>query len=71
MGTFKDATTDATLINIWFMEKDINYDIRTGVEIKDSGKMLVVIDVDNYKKAANKHWKASSVSTGRCRTRRR
>lgn len=49
LGSFKEATMDAGLINMWFMEKDINYGIRTGVEIKDSGKMLVVVDVDSYK----------------------
>lgn len=49
MGSFKEATTNKDVINVWFKEKGINYGVRTGAEINNSGKMLVVVDVDCYK----------------------
>lgn len=49
VASFKDATTDPAIINMWFKEENLNYGVRTGVEINGSGKMLAVIDVDRYK----------------------
>lgn len=48
-AAFKEATTDQSIINTWFKEAHLNFGIRTGVEFRASGKMLVVIDMDDYK----------------------
>lgn len=56
MPSFKEATTQASIINIWFKEQDINYGVRTGVEINSTGKMLVVIDIDSYKDGCAEAW---------------
>jgi hypothetical protein len=49
-NSFKEATTNPTLINMWFKyEPELNYGVRLGQEIGDSGKMVVVVDVDRYK----------------------
>ncbi|WP_296942263.1 DUF3987 domain-containing protein [uncultured Massilia sp.] len=50
-ASFKEATTDPTVINIWFRAPNLNVGVRTGVEILDSGKMLVVADMDDYKES--------------------
>lgn len=48
-NSFKEATTDPAIIDMWFKEENLNFGVRTGVEIGKTGKMLVVIDVDRYK----------------------
>jgi putative DNA primase/helicase len=50
-ASFKEATTDPALINIWFKAPNLNVGVRTGVEILESGKMLVVADMDDYKES--------------------
>lgn len=51
IASFKEATTNASIINLWFQEPNLNYGVRSGVEILDSGKMLVVVDMDDYKES--------------------
>lgn len=49
-NSFKEATTDPTIINMWFKyEPELNYGVRMGQEIGHTGKMAVVVDVDRYK----------------------
>jgi hypothetical protein len=48
--SFKEATTNPAVITLWFKsDPALNYGVRLGVEVGGTGKMLVVIDVDNYK----------------------
>lgn len=50
LGSINDATTDVDQINRWFHQvPTLNYGVQLGRELHDSGKMLVVIDVDGYK----------------------
>ena len=47
---FKEATTDSVIINMWFkQEPDLNYGVRLGQEIGNTGKMVLVVDEDRYK----------------------
>lgn len=49
-NSFKEATTNPTSINQWFKyESGLNYGVRLGQEIGNTGKMVVVVDVDRYK----------------------
>jgi hypothetical protein len=49
-NSFKEATTNPTIINLWFKyEPELNYGVRLGQEIGNTGKMAVVVDVDRYK----------------------
>lgn len=48
--SFKEATTNPTIINMWFKyEPELNYGVRLGQRIGNTGKMAVVVDVDRYK----------------------
>lgn len=50
MNSFKEATTNPTIINMWFKyEPELNYGVRLGQEIGNTGKMAMVVDVDRYK----------------------
>lgn len=45
-----NATTDPAIINTWFNgEPELNYGVRLGREIGNTGKMAMVVDVDRYK----------------------
>jgi hypothetical protein len=49
-NSFKEATTNLTIINVWFKnEPKLNYGVRLGQQIGNTGKMAVVVDVDRYK----------------------
>ena len=49
-NSFKEATTDPVIINTWFKyEPELNYGVRLGQQIGNTGKMAVVVDVDRYK----------------------
>lgn len=49
-GSMHTPTIDPAVINQWFKDDPrLNYAVRTGVEIRDSGKMVVVVDVNSYK----------------------
>jgi hypothetical protein len=49
-NSFKEATTNPTIIDMWFKyEPELNYGVRLGQEIGNTGKMVVVVDVDRYK----------------------
>ena len=49
-NSFKEATTNPTIINMWFKyEPELNYGVRLGQQIGNTGKMAVVVDVDRYK----------------------
>jgi hypothetical protein len=49
-NSFKEATANAAIINMWFKhEPNLNYGVRLGQEIGNTGKMVVVVDVDSYK----------------------
>lgn len=49
-NSFKEATTNPTIINTWFEhEPELNYGVRLGQEICNTGKMVVAVDVDRYK----------------------
>ncbi|SDH07048.1 MULTISPECIES: AAA family ATPase [unclassified Duganella] len=49
-GWMEAATADFNTINEWF-QKDptLNYGVRLGREVGNTGKMLMVVDVDSYK----------------------
>lgn len=64
IASFKEATTNAAVINIWFQETHLNYGVRTGVEIDDSGKMLVVGDMDDYKEGGTDDFNALVAENG-------
>ena len=50
MNSFKEATTNPAIINMWFKhEPELNYGVRLGQEIGNTGKMATVVDVDRYK----------------------
>lgn len=52
--TFKNATTDISTINSWFARwPHMNFGVATGVPVGESGKMILVIDVDLYKEGAD------------------
>lgn len=47
---FKEATANSAIINMWFKyEPDLNYGVRLGQQIGNTGKMAMVVDVDRYK----------------------
>ncbi|WP_426173172.1 bifunctional DNA primase/polymerase [Massilia sp. TWR1-2-2] len=47
---FKEATTNPAIINMWFKyEPGLNYGVRLGQEVCNTGKMVMVVDVDRYK----------------------
>jgi hypothetical protein len=47
---FKEATTNPSVINMWFKyEPDLNYGVRLGQQMGNTGKMAMVVDVDRYK----------------------
>lgn len=49
-NSFKEATTDPAIINMWFKyEPNLNYGVRLGQEVGNTGKMVIVVDVDSYK----------------------
>jgi hypothetical protein len=49
-NSFKEATIDPTVINMWFKyEPGLNYGVRLGQELGNTGKMAMVVDVDRYK----------------------
>lgn len=50
LGSMDTATIDANEINTWFQNAPtLNYGVQLGRELHGTGKMLVVIDVDDYK----------------------
>jgi hypothetical protein len=49
-NSFKEANTNPTIINTWFnQEPELNYGVRLGQEIGNTGKMAIVVDLDRYK----------------------
>ncbi len=50
LGSMDTATTAPSTINTWFAKYPmLNYGVRLGREIADTGKMPIVIDEDSYK----------------------
>jgi hypothetical protein len=48
------ATTDLEVIDAWFgMDPRLNYGVRLGRELGNTGKMPVVVDVDRYKEGGD------------------
>lgn len=46
-GSMETATTDVKVIDAWFgMDPRVNYGVRLGREVGNTGKMPVVVDVD-------------------------
>lgn len=49
-NSFKEALTNPTIINTWFEHgPELNYGVRLGQQVGNTGKMAVVVDVDRYK----------------------
>ena len=49
-NSFKEANTNPAIINTWFnQEPELNYGVRLGQEIGNTGKMAIVVDLDRYK----------------------
>jgi hypothetical protein len=50
IGSMATATIDPAMINMWFEKHPtLNYGVRLGLEMRSTGKMPVVVDVDRYK----------------------
>jgi hypothetical protein len=49
-NSFKEALTDPAIINTWFKyEPELNYGVRLGQQVGNTGKMVIVVDEDCYK----------------------
>ena len=66
MGSMATATTDIDTINGWFQKQPtLNYGVRLGREVGNTGKMPVVIDVDSYKPGGAESLEALEATHGR------
>lgn len=53
LASFKGASTSSATITSWFTHfGPVNYGIATGLPVGNTGKMLVVVDIDWYKPEA-------------------
>lgn len=49
-NSFKEALTNPAIINTWFKyEPELNYGVRLGQQVGNTGKMVIVVDEDRYK----------------------
>jgi hypothetical protein len=66
LGSMDTATTEPARINMWFAKyPTLNYGVRLGRKIADTGKMPIVVDVDRYKPSGGEALEALEAIHGR------